>query len=981
MRSRSLIGLFLIAACAAACGRAGVVAGDPEAAAFASPPASARPWTYWYWHIPATRESITRDFEAMRAQGIEGVLVFPFKEYMKPAWIPLFEHILGEAERLSLKIVLNNDTGWSFDVPWMTPELAQKKLICAERVFEGGRPIEAMIAAPATETGFYRDILVLACRLEGERIKEIPAALEEKAFKTGNKMRPSYATGDLDVFYAKSPDTPAGERVPPASVLDISGRLEADGTLKWDAPAGRWLVLRFGYTILNKECLDFFDRRALDHHLAQSVEKLLPLAGKRAGSTWTHVHEDSYENGRQTWTPAFREEFRARRGYDMTPWMPALAGRVVDSPALSDRFLHDYRRTISDLYAENHFGYFAERLRDLGLAFSTEGGYGWASAIADGLRIEATAGVPMGEAWHAQKHPVTGERLEHQFKIHFLDPKDPTAHRAIPYGFGLNSIRLAASAAHIYGKPFSQAETFTSYTDGGYDAANSPFSIKATGDRAFCDGLGRVVFHVYDLQPDADGGPGYIWPGVGIHFNRNTTWWTMGRAFADYLARCQFFLQRGKFVADFAYWTGDTVPYECPDRIVMRPALPRGCNADLMNTDALLNRVTVVDGRLTLPEGISYSYLVLPPTRDTAEPASLRKIKDLVEAGATVVLGPRPASAAGLGNYPACDEEVKELADAIWGTGAAAPAGERVIGKGRAVWGRDLAALLERDGVPQDLAVSDETARPEIEWIHYRDGAEDIYFVSNQSDRDISTGIRFRVTGRTPVLWDPVRGSRRTLPERQDDGKTTIVPMRFAARQSYFVIFGPRGPKAPRGRNFPAMKSVSVLAGAWDVAFDPKRGGPASAVFATLEDWTNRPEEGIRFYSGTATYRKAFDLPEGFAAGPGPVYLDLGTVRDLAEVRLNGKRIGVVWTAPWRIDIGGAVKAKGNALEIDVVNEWPNRLIGDSGLPEDKRIARHNAKGKTGDPVPKSGLLGPWKPGDALVPSGLLGPVTLQVEE
>jgi hypothetical protein len=960
-----VITAILVVAC-----RVTFIQADDPTEEFAAPPPAAHCWTYWYWHVPATKENITLDLEAMHAKGIEGVLTFPFGEYMKPEWIPLFEHTLQEAERLNMKIVLNNDTNWSCKVPWMTPELAEKRIVYSECVFEGNRPIAKMLPAPPTTAGFYREIAVLACRLSDQPEKDAKGDAEQWGFKTANVMKPSYATGGLDVFYRISPVVSGKEFLQPSAVVDISDKMKADGRLDWDAPAGRWLVLRFGYTILNTACPDFFRRDALDYHLSQSVEKLIPIAGKHIGKSWTHLHEDSYENEPQTWTPAFREEFCRRRGYDMTRWLPVLAGRLVENPMLSDRFLHDFRSTISDLYVENHFEHFAKRVSDLGLTYSTEGGYGWASAIADGLRIEAFADAPMGEFWHAQLHPVSGKRLDHQFQIHGLDPRDPTAHRAIPYGFGLNSVRLAASAAHIYGKPFCQAEAFTSYTEGGYDLCNPPFSLKATADRAFCDGLGRVAFHVYDLQTSDDSKPNQVWLGVGIQFNRNITWWNQAKDFTDYLSRCQLMLRRGKFVADFAYWTGDTMPYECPDRLAMRPALPRGCNADLVNTDVLMNRLTVRDGRLTLPDGLSYRYLVMPPTRDTIEPASLRKIKELIEAGATVALGPRPVSAAGLQNYPKCDEEVQKLAQEIWGTTESPSRGERFLGKGRVVWGRDLAEVLKTDGIPQDVTIDDKAVQADFEWIHNRDGDRDIYFISNQSDRDHEVEIRLRTSGES-WLWDPVWGTRDMLLGCDIQHDSTVVPLRFAARQSYFLVFEsawPALPKPPGSHNFNNIKPVSTLDGPWKVTFDPKWGGPANVVFDELDDWTKRPEEGIKFYSGTATYRKTFDLPKNLAAkqSSSPIYLDLGVVNDLAEVRLNGNRLGVVWTAPWRIDIRGAVKDQGNELEIDVVNQWPNRLIGDSILRAGKQFTKSNYK---------------LKPQDSLLPSGLLGPVTLQVEE
>ena len=974
------------------CAEENVRADDRLARDFVSPPDSVRPWTYWMWPwarkdkgpVP-DKEAITRDLSAMSEQGIKGVLVFPFEFYTSPEWPALFQHILKEAGRLNLEIVLNNDVGWSCTVPWMTPELAEKMLVHSVRTFDGGKRIsEVLPVTPVNKGEIYCDVVVLACPQRSAAPKNVKGVSYEQLLKTAVRMKPSYSPGGLDVFYNRSAELAGSDDVQPGDTLDISSKMKPDGTLEWDAPAGTWSVMRFGYTTVRKHP-DFFSRAALDHHLRQMIEKMVPLAGRSVGSQWIHVHEDSYESGAQTWTPGFPEGFRSRRGYDMTGWMPVLAGNVVGSRALSDRFLHDYRQTISDLYVENHFTYFAQRLEEMGLKFSTEGGYGWASPIADGLRIEATAEFPMGEVWHAERHPVTGNWLKYQFKIHSLNPADPLSRRAIPYGPGMNSVRLASSAARIYGRAFSQAETFTSYTrdTNGYDLCNSPFSVKTTADRAFCDGLGRVVFATYSLQPANDDKPGAVWSGVGLHFNRNITWWSKARAFTDYLSRCQLLLRQGKFVADFAYWTGDTVPYECPDRTAMRPALPAGCNADLVNTDVLMNRLRVDNGRLVLPNGISYRYLVLPPTRDTIDLKSLKKIVELVEAGATAVLGPRPVSAAGLKDYPRCDADVKALADRLWGEGQQEPTGRRVLGKGRVSWGLPLADVLKADGVPQDCIAPEGMN----DWIHYRDEERDIYFLSNQNDGDLSGAFSFRVAGKQPELWDAVTGEIRVLPEyvQMPDGRTQ-VPLKFAPRQSLFVVFGEvgtdrravllaagsggsGGPALPH--NFPELQPVLELPGPWEVLFDGKLMGKEAqsnetitAVFEKLEDWTKRPEDGIKYYSGTATYRKTFDVKSDVCSPESAVYLDLGEVRDIAAVRLNGKNLGVVWCAPWQVDVSGVVRKQGNTLEIDVVNQWPNRLIGDSGLAADKQVTKTAYRR--------------FKPDNPLMPSGLLGPVSIR---
>ena len=961
---------------------------DRLARDFISPPDSVRPWIYWYWmkdrnvmtYPVPNKESITRDLTAMCEQGIKGVLLFPFTYYTSPEWPELFQHILKEAGRLDLKIVMNNDVGWSCEVPWMTPELSQKLLVNKVYTFDGGKRISEVLPAPPVNKGqgeTYCDVIVLACPQRSAAQKNVKGVSYEQLLKTAVRMKPSYSPGGLDVFYHRSAELAGSDAVQPDDTLDITSKMKADGTLDWDAPAGTWSVMRFGYTTVKKHP-DFFSRAALDHHLRQMIEKMVPLAGQSVGSQWTHVHEDSFESLPQTWTPGFPEEFRRRHGYDMTGWMPALAGCVIGSRAMTDRFLHDYRQTISDLYVENHFAYFAQRLEGMGLKFSTEGGYGWASPISDGLRILATAEIPMGEIWHAQSNPVTEKWLKFQFKVCLLDPTKPSSRRAIPSGLGLNTIRLASTAAHIYDRPFSGAETFTSYTrdEDGYDLANSPFSVKTTADRAFSDGLGRVVFHCYSLQPANDDKPGAVWNGVGMHFNRNITWWSKARSFTDYLSRCQLLLRQGKFVADFAYWTGDTVPYECPDRTAMRPALPAGCNADLINTDVLINRLQVENGRLVLPGGISYRYLVFPPTRDTINPKSLKKIVELVEAGATAVLGPRPISAAGLKDYPRCDADVKALADRLWGEGQQEPTGRRELGKGRVSWGLPLADVLKADGVPQDCI----TPEGMNDWIHYRAEERDIYFLSNQNNGDLSGAFSFRVAGKQPELWDAVTGAIRDLPDyRKAENGNTEVQLQFAPRQSLFVVFRKKVEEvaavhgsAVGDKNFYELKPVLELAGPWAVSFDPKwgpfdgvQGRPLGEfVFDTLQDWTKRSEDGIKYYSGTATYRKTFDVKSDVCSTESAVYLDLGLVKDIAEVRLNGKNLGVVWCAPWQVDISGVIRKEGNTLEIDVVNQWPNRLIGDSGLAADKQVTKTAYRR--------------FKPGSPLMPSGLLGPVSIR---
>lgn len=744
----------------------------------------------------------------------------------------------------------------------------------------------------------------------------------------------------------------AGEEfdVRSADVIDLSTNLDGHGRLQWQIPAGRWTILRFGYTLQGTpprmRCdpdafcgyeLDLYKASSADATFETVVKPMLAAAGSQAGAKFSGIHLDSYENGLHvhgqlpTWTDDFREQFRKRRGYEMLSYLPVLAQRIVDSREVSDRFLWDFRLTMSDLYTA-----FYARLRELAhqnkLKTNHENGYGsYPFPHIDGLKAFSQADVPQGEFW-------TATPIMSQF-YHFCD-----------------SVRTAASAAHIYGKPLVQSEAFSTWLP-PYECY--PRVMKQYGDRAFSTGLQQCV--IYCSMNQTSEIPGANLDGYEI-IDRHITWYKQGKAFFDYLARCQTVLQQGRFTADALYFNGEGTDKFAPAKEFLEPSLPLGYDFDALNADVLLNRLSAKPGRLTLPDGMSYRLLVLPEEREMSLPVLL-KIKELIEAGATV-LGNRPLRAAGLGSYPQSDSEVRTLGDAMWGPGEA-ESGDRRLGQGRLVWGLKPAALLDEMNIPPDFEVRGDPRSQAFIFTHRRLEDADIYFIANPADVGTKAQCVFRVSGRQPEIWDPVTGQRWPATDFQQELGRTVVPMIFAPYQSFFVMFREPAtePKTKRP-NFPVVRASAEIKGPWTVQFDPKWGGPASVVFQTLEDWTKRPEEGIKYYSGTATYQKTFDLPPAFRRTK-RILLDLGEMWDLAEVRLNGKDLGVLWTKPFRVDATEALQAGGNRLEIDVVNLWANRMIGDAGLPPAKRFTHGDA----------SRLI---KKDDHLMPSGLLGPVTLQ---
>jgi hypothetical protein len=731
--------------------------------------------------------------------------------------------------------------------------------------------------------------------------------------------------------------------------------------------------------------IDPMSAEAMDLHFAETGAKLIEDAGPHVGRTLKYTHIDSWELGIPTWTPKFTEEFSKRRNYDPARYLPALCQKVVDSREITERFKWDYRRTIADLIAQNYYGRLSELSRQHGLLTHPESGGPYEHYI-DSMETEGINDVPMGEFWAMAQIPEDVPGVE---KLSDL-PATPGAPQADPnlasesflhpgprlaavpsYG----NLRQAVNAAHVYGKRLVQAEAYTDYNP---DWTEDPYFLKSFGDQAFCMGLTRNVLTFYVHQSTLGDKPGYQWEHVGTHFDRNITWWDQSHAWLTYLARCQHLLQQGTFAADVLYFAGEDIP----NYATLHQKPIAGFDFDVINAQALRARATVRDGKIVLPDGISYRYLVFPQGMvQQITPETLRKIRELVEAGATLV-GARPKGALGLTSSPRSDQEVKAISKALWGASASA-SGVRRVGSGRVISGMKLEEVIEADRLQRDLELRGLPAGIKMDWIHRRDANTDLYFVANLGESIVDVEGVFRVANKVPELWDAVTGEIRDLPEFRAEGERTALPLHFAPKQSWFVVF--RKPATVNARsqagNFPALVDLATLQGPWEVSFDESWGGPAKAIFEHLDDWTRRPEDGIKHYSGTATYRKTFDA-RGLERRD--VYLDLGEVKNLAHVRLNGKDLGIVWTAPWHVFLGDALREKGNALEIEVVNLWPNRLIGDGQLPKSERRTKTNVR--TYDtPVPTDILLCPectevakvGKP-RALLRSGLLGPVRLR---
>ena len=963
-------------------------AADDLAQAFQAPPKSARPGVYWYFMDGnLNRKEMIADLESMKEAGL-GNLVFlevdigmpkgPVK-FMSPEWQEVFVQTVHGAERLGLDITLGLGPGWcGSGGPWIKPQQAMQHLVFSSVDLKGPRSYSEKLPLPAQRSTpwatmanpFYEDVAVFAFPSS----KPVIADINEKAlydrrpyslYKTVRHQLPSLAK-------YRETDTP----ISPDAIVDLTLQLKPDGTLEWTVPAGDWTVVRMGRRVtgagtrpapsagLGLES-DKFDAQALEYHMDQYVGKLLEKIGPRTTDHGlTTLHMDSWESGAQNWNASFLDEFEKRRGYSARPFLLAYTGRAVESREKTERFLWDLRVTAQELVLQNHAEAAKEwdRKRDLLLSIEP-----YDMNPAGDLDLGAVADVPMAEFWN--------------------NSMDTTY-----------SCFEATSIAHVMGKAIVAGEAFTS---GPYDGALDayPWSLKNQGDWAFAVGINRFVFHTFPHQALGDAyKPGMTMGPFGVHWHRNQTWWPMVEAYHRYLSRCSEVLRRGVAVSDVLYLTPEGAPQiflPPPSALEGKGTLAdkRGYGFDGCSPKILIARAEVKDGLITFPGGTSYRLLVLPKA-DTMTPVLLGKIRDLVKDGATVVGAP-PLKSPSLSGYPACDAQVQALAKELWGClEAPATVTARRFGKGTLHWGRELAAkslplypeyeqtaaVLTAMGLPEDFS-----STGPVRYGHRRTKDREIYFVSNRTGNPIKADCRFRVGQGSPQLWDPVTGERRALPQFGRNEGVTTIPLKFEAFQSFFVVFDTTGQQDPsRAKtNFPELSPIHEIAGDWDVAFNPKWGGPEKVVFEKLSDWTTQTEPGIKYYSGIATYRISFQV-SGLSGSR--AYLDLGVVHDMARVRLNGKDLGVVWCAPWRVEAGGALKAGENQLEIDIVNRWTNRMIGDKQPADANARAVECPPGFLGGKKISTGRYtfstrDPYKSTSPLLPSGLLGPVRVMAEQ
>jgi len=951
-------------------------AADLEAG-FRNPPAAVKPWVFWFWiNGNISREGITKDLEAMKRVGINGVLWMEVAgkywapkgpiEGGSPEWHDAMQWAISEADRLGMDFDLSVDFGYGSGGPHITPDVSMQKLLWTQTQVQGGQPVTLKLEKPAVGTNPKRPQMRADDPLNPKvtrALNEVDSYRDVAVFAFPSSDGNEAAINHLQKYDGRGWQTHlpslADNRklapLPRGHVIDLTDRMKPDGRLQWwNAPEGNWTVIRLGHatnlkltrpcpvSMVGLEC-DRLNPRGIETHFEHHLKPILEAAGDKAGRTLKYIHIDSWEAHGQNWSAGFAEEFRKRRGYDIRPWLPVLTGRVVESAEKTDRFLWDMRKTVSEVTLSNYIDRLRELIAPYGVKFSSEP-YGL--LCVDQLAYGARSDFPICEFWTKRARPP------------YTANSQPNVFPAFSASW-YNSMKGLASVANTYGKPRVGAEAFT----GCRGWLDHPYLLKGMGDEAFSEGVSHFIIHLSAHQPYDRMKPGLTHRRWGQHFNRHQTWWELSKPYFDYVARCQFLLQQGHRVVDVACLYHEGAPVDFND---IRFEMPPGFDHDFC-TPEIIQRMEVKDGRIHLPTGVSYRYLVLPRSGRLTKATAL-KVKQLHEAGAAVYLQAPIVGTPGLQGYPQADTRVKTIA-ANW---PLLPQGS-------------LAKLFAADDLKPDFQGTG------LKWIHRRTGGTDLYFVANTQPIPVERKCVFRTAGKTAELWNPETGETHALPVQSHGDGRTSAELCFGTAQSWFVVFRDKPNTPPSGHDpFASWKPLQEINGSWQVSFDPNWGPKDAMTFETLQSWSGHANPLVKYYSGTATYEKTFNVPASAIplGDETRLALDLGRVGVMARVTLNGRDCGIAWKPPYRVDVSHGLRAGENQLEIEVVNTWVNRMIGDEQLPLDANWENWETLLEWPDwfqqdrPRPTGRYTFTsarhYRANCPLAPSGLLGPVTIQ---
>jgi hypothetical protein len=747
-----------------------------------------------------------------------------------------------------------------------------------------------------------------------------------------------------------------------SGVIDLNGKMDTKGQLKWDVPEGNWIVIRFGYTTTGSmnapstnagrglEC-DKMDTAALNLHFRSFPEKLVKASGNYAGNTFKYLFIDSWECNFQNWTRNFPKEFEHRLGYSLIPWIPVLCGETENNTEETEAFLNDFRKTIADLIEENYYKHYTELCHREGMDLHAEVIYGGVHyPPLNILRSNSYMDVPMWEFWTNQ---------DRDGFVHYMPVQKASFDKPM-------------YASVVYDKPVVPSEAYTGFAH----YSESPWDLKLFGDRAYCSGINRMVLHSYVHQP-TERKPGMTLGPFASHFNRHNNWWEHVSGWFTYQGRIQYILQKGQVISDILYFIGDRLPEDQKNNDLYD--VPFGYNSQLCNMDILLNHCKVTNGLIRLENGLTYKIILLPDNNQM-EYSTLLRIATLIQDGATVV-GPKPSGVMSFMDRDQNNIALKKLADEVWGETDGKTVTENTYGKGKVIWGKPLKNVLEELNLQPDLAVLKNDS-VNLLFIHKKIEDMDAYFLVNQEDKSVYTECIFRITGKSPEIWNPQYGTTFQQAVYREEEGGIRVPVYFKPKESLFVIF-PDGTPAehiekiqqnglqifPMSQvsftdvSFPEVISdgntfsvISDYPGEYtltsslgkeytlttggneilevkdftgDISFESSDGIPGPVGISKFQYWTDFNNPDIKYYSGKAKYTVHFTLPPNFLTGNDSMELSIGGIKATGEVTLNGKKPGYVWMPDQGLNISGLLLQGDNTLEVTVANVYRNRLIGD----------------------------------------------------
>ncbi len=777
-------------------------------------------------------------------------------------------------------------------------------------------------------------------------------------------------------------------------IIDISDKMGMDGILNWDAPEGNWKVIRFGYTSTGAtngpataegrglEC-DKMDTSALNLHFSNYPQKLIDHAGKYAGNTFKFLLIDSWECGYQNWTGRFKDEFKSRRGYDMTNFIPVLCGETVDDPGTSEAFLYDFRKTISDLIGENYYGHFKELCHSHNLEYHAEAIYGELNyPPLDIMKANSYIDLPMFEFW---------ANVNDQTFINYVPSARP-------------ELSFPAASAVVYDKPVIGTEAYT----GMAHYSETPQALKPYGDRAYCMGLNQIILHSNVHQP-LDAPAGMTLGPFAAHFNRLNPWWQFASGWTGYQSRIQYILQKGTVIKEVLYYVGDQLPQTIENPVIS--TLPFGYSGQACNADALMNMVSVKDGKLLLKGKLEYSMLILPAS-NLMDIETLERIEELVKQGA-IIYGSRPERMLSLKDNKEKKEEFSALVTKLWGDDNAQT--RHSYGNGAIFHGKPVGDVLADENVLPAISTG-EADSLNLMFIHKSVGDQDVFFVFNQQNKPLYRECLFLTKGKLPELWDPDQGTVYRPAVFTIEGEQVRIPVSFKPRESKIFIFSVGSDqksitRVTKGETqlFPVTKDLSepvpdaVLSGnsiivsadsltgyrfynesmesvpvkflekreieitdfAGTVQFEPPYPQKIKSLdISTLSPLNESEVPDIRYFSGTTMYSITFDLPEDFLASCDSFCIGLNVEHATAEARLNGVSVGIAWKPGMSFPVP-VLKQTGNELVITMGNPYRNRMIGD--FREYGELKNVSSSAKVSDflqkdkPLLENGLMPPLK--------------------